>query len=159
MGKTTFIPQKLARLLVERKRLISVCESCTGGLISKYLTDIPGASKYYRGGIIAYSNEIKTKILGVKKPLISKHGAVSKIVAEKMASGIKKLMNTDIGIGITGIAGPSGGSKNKPVGLIFIAIAEGKTVISHELRLRGTRRNIREKAAMSALELTIKHIL
>jgi nicotinamide-nucleotide amidase len=113
----------LGKVIINKKKTVSTAESCTGGLISDRLTNTPNSSSYYKGGIIAYSNSIKTKLLNVNEELIKKYGAVSKQVALEMAKGIRKSMNVDIGLSTTGIAGPGGGSNDKPVGLVYIGIS------------------------------------
>jgi nicotinamide-nucleotide amidase len=117
------IEEVLGIMLKEQNLTLATAESCTGGLIGKLLTDIPGSSSYYLGGIISYGNEVKTGILGVQPLSISKYGAVSHEVASQMALGVRKLMQSDIGVSITGIAGPEGGSKEKPVGTLYIGLS------------------------------------
>ncbi len=141
----------LAKQLTRKKLTLSVCESCTGGMLSSMLTDIPGSSKYYVGGIVAYSNRIKEKIVGVKRSTLKKHGAVSAEVAREMASGVCRIFKSNIGIGITGIAGPSGGSKKKPVGLVYLGFASKKKTSVKKLLLKGSRDTIRKKACKEAL--------
>ena len=109
-------------LLRERSWTISTAESCTGGLIASFLTSIPGSSDYFRGGIIAYSNEIKKDILSVSPLTLKNFGAVSEETVKEMAAGIKKIFRTDVGISVSGIAGPAGGSKKKPVGTVILVL-------------------------------------
>ncbi len=142
----------LAKTLTNRKLTIAVAESCTGGLISSYLTDIPGSSKYFMLGIIAYSNGIKIKLLKVLEETILKHGAVSKETALEMANNIRHLAKTNIGLGITGIAGPGGSEHLKPVGTIFISVAIGHRVYFKKFMLKGGRLKIRKIAAKTALK-------
>jgi PncC family amidohydrolase len=104
---------------------ISSAESCTGGLISHIITNVPGSSEYYKGGVIAYANEVKENVLHVSKEILEEHGAVSAECAMAMAMGVRELLRTDVGIATTGIAGPTGGTPDKPVGLIYIALATG----------------------------------
>ncbi len=140
--------------LLKKKRLsLSVAESCTGGFLSKCVTEIPGCSDYYRGGIIAYDNQIKVRELRIPRPLIRKYGAVSGTIAKKMAQNVKVLFQTDIGIGITGIAGPSGGSRRKPVGLVYIAISRRRATPCSKHLFLGSRPEIQERAAHEALDL------
>jgi nicotinamide-nucleotide amidase len=145
------------RLLCTQKTL-SVAESCTGGLTSKILTDLPGSSRYFILGVITYSNKSKTKILGIPAKLIVKKGAVSKEVAEKMAHSIRRIAKTDYSIGITGIAGPTGATADKPVGTVFIAVSNNKKVISKKFLFKGKRSSIRNQASLSSLKL-LKSIL
>jgi nicotinamide-nucleotide amidase len=135
-----------------------VAESCTGGRLSDRLTNIPGSSSFFIGSIIAYRNTVKTKLLGVSPILIKRYGAVSAPVAAQMASGIRKRFKTSYGIAITGIAGPSGGSATKPVGLTYIAASSGKKTVSREYRFSGTRTGIKNQAATKAL-LLLKELL
>ena len=152
----------VGKKLRKKKLTLSVAESCTGGLISNRLTNVSGSSDYFKGGIIAYSNHIKQKILGVSPTLIKKHGVVSKEVALEMAKGVRRLVRTDIGIGVTGIAGPApyryrasptGGTKSKPIGLVYIALVTTGKQIVKEFRFKGSRKNIKLQASQAALNL------
>ncbi len=144
---------------LRRKRLtLSICESCTGGMFGSIITTIPGSSNYFKGGIIVYSNEIKKRIVGVKSLTLKKFGAVSRQTAQEMARGVRRITNSDISISITGIAGPGGGTKAKPVGLVYIAIADRKNTLVHKFMLTGGREQIRKKACVNALQLLIKFI-
>ena len=116
------LEQVIADLLIQNNLTVSTAESCTSGLLASRLTDIPGSSQYFKGGSVCYSNELKINDIGVDKDLIERYGAVSEEVAESLAKNIAKKNNTDIGIGITGIAGPGGGTEKKPVGLVFVGI-------------------------------------
>ena len=116
------LEQVIADLLIQNNLTVSTAESCTSGLLASRLTDVPGSSQYFKGGSVCYSNELKINDIGVAKDLIEKYGAVSEEVAESLAKNIAKKNNTDIGIGITGIAGPDGGTEKKPVGLVFVGI-------------------------------------
>lgn len=148
-------------LLVSRSLTIAVAESCTGGLLAQRLTNVPGSSAYFREGIVAYSNEAKVERLGVDRVLIEQFGAVSTEVAEAMAAGIRSRARTDLGVSITGIAGPSGGTVEKPVGLIFLGLAYAQGVLHRRLNV-GTepgRLGIRHLAAQAALNLIRLHLL
>lgn len=145
--------QKIGKILIQSQKKLSTAESCSGGLAGHRLTNVPGSSAYFSGGIIAYANEVKTKILGVPSFLLKKNGAVSAPTALKMASQARKLFKTDYGIGITGIAGPSGGSKPKPVGLVFIAVSDTKRTLCRSFRFKGRRIQIKNQAAEAALRL------
>ena len=116
------LEQVIADLLIQNNLTVSTAESCTSGLLASRLTDVPGSSKYFKGGSVCYSNELKINDIGLDKGLIERYGAVSEEVAESLAKNIAKKNNTDIGIGITGIAGPDGGTEKKPVGLVFVGI-------------------------------------
>ncbi|MGE5629812.1 MAG: competence/damage-inducible protein A [Caulobacteraceae bacterium] len=147
------------KLLLEKKKTIATAESCTGGIIGGRLTEIPGASESFMGGVITYSNEMKMKLLDVKKETLELYGAVSSQTAEEMAEGVRKLSNTDIGISITGIAGPGGGSDEKPVGLCYIGIATGNKVESHRFVFTGNRNKIRWNASGKALDIVRRTLL
>jgi nicotinamide-nucleotide amidase len=147
-----------ARLLIRKNMTIAVAESCTGGLLCKRLTDIPGSSSYLKEGIVAYSNEAKTRYLGVREKILKKFGAVSGETAAEMASGILKVSGADMGIAITGIAGPSGGSADKPVGTVYFGMSFPDRVSTYRRILTGDRDMIRERSADFALDL-IRHAL
>lgn len=148
------LAEVVGQKLAEKKQTIAVAESCTGGLVAKMITDVPGASKYFRGGWITYSNELKVSQLGVKKELIEQKGAVSSEVAAAMAAGAKLKASADYAIAVTGIAGPDGGSEQKPVGLVYISIALPDGVETEKF-LFGTRGRdfIRLRASQNALNL------
>jgi nicotinamide-nucleotide amidase len=149
----------VGRLLAERKETLAVAESCTGGLIGARITDVAGASSYFLQGVIAYANEAKIELLDVPSKLIEEHGAVSAEVAEAMASGIRKKANSDYGISVTGIAGPSGGTKEKPVGLVFIGYSDRDETKSIKMILPGDRYLIRWRASQAALDYLRRKIL
>lgn len=144
------------RLLIKKKMTIAVCESCTGGMLGSILTKTPGSSKYFVGGVIAYSNDVKHRIVGVKTETLNKYGAVSAEVAIEMAKGIRKITKSDIGIGITGIAGPTGASKEKPAGLVYISLSYKKMVCVEKFLFKRTREAIRKKACKVALTLLLR---
>lgn len=149
----------VGELLKKTGKHLAVAESCTGGAISRLITSIPGSSQYYKGGITAYSNDVKTALLGIDKALISQHGAVSREVAEAMAYGIRKLLSVDYSIAVTGIAGPEGGSVEKPVGTTWIAVSSPEKTFSKGFSFGEHRgRNI-EKASLAALNMLRKLIL
>jgi nicotinamide-nucleotide amidase len=138
---------------------LSVAESCTGGLLAQRLTDIPGSSKYFIEGVVAYANDAKTRTLGVEPMLLMEHGAVSAPVAEAMAEGIRRRAGTDFGLSITGIAGPGGGTEEKPVGTVFIALADDIKTEHRKLNLPGDRHLIRWRASQAALDLLRRRLL
>ncbi|MBK6428785.1 MAG: competence/damage-inducible protein A [Blastocatellia bacterium] len=138
---------------------IATAESCTGGLIAKRITDVPGSSEYFLEGLVTYSNGAKTRLLGVPQELIAEHGAVSAEVAEAMATGVKAVSGATIGVSTTGIAGPGGGTEQKPVGLVFIAIADDVQVEAKPYTLFGSRQEIRERASQIALDLIRRRFL
>jgi nicotinamide-nucleotide amidase len=133
------LPLVTGSLLKEKGLSIAIAESCTGGLIGKRITDIPGSSVYFRGGLITYSNESKINILGVNDHTLKDYGAVSNEVACEMADGARKLLNSNIGLSVTGIAGPGGANKNKAIGLVYIGFSDGNIITSYRLNFRGDR--------------------
>lgn len=149
----------VAKLLCDKKLTISTAESCTGGLIASMLIEYPGISEIFMEGEITYSNEAKMRRLGVKKETLDKYGAVSKEVAEEMAIGIAREAKTSIGISTTGIAGPGGGTLEKPVGLVYVGIYINGKVKIEKLELSGTRDRIRKRATLNALNILRKEIL
>jgi nicotinamide-nucleotide amidase len=152
-GQNT-MEEVVGRLLAKQSLTVSVAESCTGGLISHRLTQVPGSSAYLDRGIVCYSNQSKTELLGVPTSLLEKHGAVSAPVAAAMANGIRERSGTDIGLSVTGIAGPNGGTATKPVGLVFVGLdaGEGET-ITKEFRFHGDRHVIKQRSSQAALDL------
>jgi nicotinamide-nucleotide amidase len=149
----------IGNLLKARKETLSVAESCTGGLIGYRLTEVPGSSEYFREGAITYSNDAKTRNLGVPEALIEKHGAVSKQVAEAMASGMRQTAGTDYAISVTGIAGPTGGTEEKPVGTVFIGYSDNNETKSLKILLPGERNLIRWRSSQTALDYLRRKIL
>ena len=149
----------IARLLTEQNKTLAVAESCTGGLVSQRLTEIPGSSKFFIEGIAAYSNESKIRNLNVPAELIEQNGAVSAQVAEAMARGIREKADTDFAISITGIAGPDGGTPEKPVGTVFLGLAAKDETKSRLVTLPGDRHLIRWRASQAALDLLRRQLL
>ena len=143
----------VAMLLHKSNKTIAVAESCTGGLVSDKLTNIPGISEFFLGGVVAYSNKAKVDILDVPEEFILNHGAVSPQVAKAMAEGIQKRVSSNIGVGITGIAGPTGETKGKPVGLVYIAAVGNGFAEVKECRFRGSRIDIKNFSANTALNM------
>ncbi len=155
---STPIEQVVAETLIEQGRKLAVAESCTGGLMAKRITDFSGSSKYFERGFVTYSNESKVQLLGVRAEDIAAHGAVSAVVAEQMARGAAERAGVEAGVGITGIAGPEGGSAEKPVGTVFIAVHTPGGTAVRPYRFVGTRNTIRERAAQTALDLLRRHL-
>lgn len=151
------LQETVVELLKEQNKKIATAESCTAGILSGLITEISGSSSVFDMGITAYSNFIKTHALGVKKETLEQNGAVSPEVAVEMAEGIRKLTGSDIGVGITGVAGPRS-SENKPVGLVYVAITDNTYNFVKELRLTGSRDKIREVSAKTALDMTRRYL-
>ncbi|TKB07936.1 CinA family nicotinamide mononucleotide deamidase-related protein [Desulforhopalus sp. IMCC35007] len=149
----------VGNLLIGQSLTLSIAESCTGGLICSKITDTPGSSEYLLGGVVSYSNFLKSEYLGVSNDLLNKHGAVSREVAEAMAVGVRVRSKSDIGLSVTGIAGPSGGSDEKPVGTVYIAIATTEENWVTKFLFAGNRKQIREITAQSSLDLIRKYLL
>jgi nicotinamide-nucleotide amidase len=138
---------------------LATAESCTGGLIAERLTEVPGSSSYFMEGVVTYSNEAKTRLLGVPAELIEAHGAVSAEVAEAMARGVKERAGVDFGLAITGIAGPGGGTAEKPVGLVYIALADDAHTEHRRIMLPGDRHLIRWRSSQAALDLLRRRLI
>jgi PncC family amidohydrolase len=139
-------------LLRERGWTLSIAESCTGGLVCDRITDVPGSSDYFEGGMVNYSNESKAKHLRISLDYVKKYGAVSPQVARRMAQGVRKAFGTSFGLSATGVAGPAGGTKRSPIGRVFIGFTDGRRIWVKKLNLKGNRREIKEKATEKALQ-------
>ena len=148
--------QLLHKKLIKKKLTISVTESCTGGLLAHNLTKFANSSKYFQMGLTTYSNQAKIKILKVNKKIIKKYGAVSKECCKSMVQNLDKISKSKINVSITGIAGPGGASKNKPIGLVYIGIKKGKTVLIDKNKFKSKNRNSIQK---SSVQRVIKIIL
>jgi nicotinamide-nucleotide amidase len=135
-----------------------VAESCTGGLLAKRLTDLAGASRYLERGFVTYSNEAKFQLLGVSRDVLATHGAVSAPVAEQMAGGARKKAGVEVGVGITGVAGPDGGSEKKPVGTVYVAVSSPLGDVVRVHKFMGSRATVRERAAQTALDMLRRHL-
>ena len=147
------IEKAIVQLLTRQKGTLALAESCTGGFIANQITNVPGASKVFLGGVVAYSNEVKRKFLGVRAKTLEQHGAVSEATAAEMAEGTRKRFGADFAIAVTGIAGPTGGTKNKPTGTVFIALSGPfGTLVVHKLNRFG-REQFKKVTARQALEL------
>ena len=142
---------ELHRALVAAGVTVATAESCTGGLLATYLTEMPGSSAYFMGGVAAYANAAKISLLGVRPELIHQYGAVSREVAEAMAQGVRRCLGSQFGISLTGIAGPTGGSIDKPIGTVYCGLAGPHGVESWRWELAGSRGDIRGQAAIGAL--------
>ena len=148
----------VGRILLKKEKTLSVAESCTGGLIGNRLTDVAGSSTYYQGGVISYSNQAKVDLLGVSAETIQSHGAVSAETAREMAKGVRAVMHTDLGLAVTGIAGPDGGSRDKPVGTVHIALSSQTGTFTEKYRFWGRRKQIKLNSAMMALDWVRRYL-
>ncbi len=153
------IEAKIGQMLREKGLLLAVAESCTGGLISHRITSVAGSSDYFSGGVVAYANEVKVAILGVREMSLAENGAASTPVAKEMAEGVLRKLNADIAVATTGIAGPGGGTAEKPVGLVFIGLAtEGESEV-RPFKFEGDRMSVQKAASDAALEMIYNSLL
>jgi nicotinamide-nucleotide amidase len=158
-GRDT-MEEVVGRELIKRRLMLAVAESCTGGLIGHRLTQVAGSSAYVDRGAVCYSNRAKTEMLGVSAKLIARHGAVSKEVAAAMARGIRECANVSVGLSVTGIAGPGGGTEAKPIGLVYIGLDDGTgQPIAREFRFHGDRNVIKQRSSQAALDLLRRWLL
>ncbi|MEO5931524.1 MAG: competence/damage-inducible protein A [Candidatus Kapaibacterium sp.] len=146
------------RMLKERGLMLATAESCTGGMIGELITEIPGSSAYYLGGTVSYANSVKTELLGVPAELIEQHGAVSREVAEAMAAGVRQRLGADIAVSVTGIAGPDGGTPEKPVGTVWIGISSERGTRAEQFTLGKERGYIRQRASQQAIDIVRREI-
>jgi nicotinamide-nucleotide amidase len=151
--------QALGRLLAERRVTLAVAESCTGGLLAQRVSAVPGASRYFRGGVVAYANEAKRDLLGVPEALLAAHGAVSAAVARAMAEGARSRFGADLAVSTTGISGPDGGTPEKPVGLVFIGFADARGCEAHEFLFPFDRERHRLVTSQVALDWVRRALL
>jgi nicotinamide-nucleotide amidase len=156
------VDEQVAAALLDRRATVAVAESCTGGLLAARLTDLPGSSRYFRGGMVAYANEVKESAAGVDPALIEHHGAVSAEVARALARGASERLGADIGVGVTGVAGPGGGSAEKPVGLVWLSVVaagEPPSELTRSVQLPGGRTDVRERATTVAMHMLRRLLL
>ncbi len=152
------LSEVIGDLLREKSLTLSIAESCTGGLIQDHITDVPGSSDYFLGGIVSYSNDTKISVLGVNPKSLEQFGAVSNEVAEEMAQGVRKKIGTDIGIAVTGIAGPGGGTKEKPIGLVYIGFADSDSAYANKFLFGNDRVINKRRSAGTALGILWKNL-
>ena len=153
------LTQKLVNFLNKKKLKVSFAESCTGGLLSSYITSISGSSKVFTLGLVTYSNQTKINILKVPKKIIIKHGAVSYETCLSMVKNLNRISKTNISVSITGVAGPKGGTKQKPVGLVYIGIKKGNKILVKKFLFKSKKRNLIQKATVNqALKMILKII-
>ncbi|MHA1571342.1 MAG: competence/damage-inducible protein A [Alphaproteobacteria bacterium] len=153
------LAENVAALLQRRGDTLAVAESCTGGLICDMLTDVPGVSRCFLSGYVCYSNEAKIRELKVPAELIEQHGAVSREVAEALARGARRESGADFGLAVTGLAGPTGATETKPIGLVYISLADARHVVTETIRLHQDRRTIKDRAAKHALNLLRRRLI
>ncbi len=153
------IEKEIGDLLKQKGLTLGTVESATGGLIAHMITNVPGSSDYFKGAIVSYSNEIKMKVVGVKKETLTQYGAVSPQVAEEMAAGGKKLLGVDICLADTGIAGPGGATPGKVVGLFYLGLANKDGVTSYKHEFHGTREENKQSAAIAVLKMLSEYML
>ncbi len=158
MNEKKTLEMRVGELLTARGLTIACAESCTGGLLTSRLTDVAGSSAYVMGSVVSYTNTIKERLVGVRHETLAAHGAVSEETAREMAEGIRRAIRTDIGVGITGIAGPGGGTVEKPVGLVFIAISGVAGIIAHKKYFTGTRVENKRSSTESALSIIVEYL-
>lgn len=156
--KHASLETRIARALAERGLTLALAESCTGGLIGYRVTSVPGSSAWFRGAVVAYDNGVKSRLLGVKESTLRLRGAVSAETAAEMARGARKALGARVGLSVTGIAGPGGGTAEKPVGLVCAAVRGPRGGRVAEGRFRGGRERVRRRAADMALELLLDFI-
>tara|TARA_B100001750_G_scaffold241625_1_gene253488 strand:+ start:315 stop:791 length:477 start_codon:yes stop_codon:yes gene_type:complete len=149
----------IEKVLLEHKLTLAVAESTTGGKLAAKITSRSGCSRYFLGGIIAYHNQVKMRHLGVAETLINEYGAVSSPVAEQMARGVRELFNADVAVSTTGVAGPGGGSEEKPVGLVYVAVASARRVIAHRYVIGNQRESNNEQFTVKAFALLEAELL
>lgn len=153
---TSEIVKKLAQKLIVSGKTIATAESCTGGNIAHNITLLAGSSQYFLGGIVSYANEVKMNVLGVHKEDLEKYGAVSRAVVESMATGACKAIGSDYSVATSGIAGPGGGSEEKPVGTVWMAVSDGRKTVSKCWHFDGNREEIIEKATKTAIFMLLE---
>jgi nicotinamide-nucleotide amidase len=158
-GEGETLEEVIGRLLLQQKKWLAIAESCTGGRIAARITCVPGSSRYFDSACVTYSNRSKEDLLGVPKDLLQKKGAVSAEVAVAMAEGIRKTAGVDLGLSVTGIAGPDGGTPQKPVGLVYIALSDGRETIPERFQFHGDRETIQAEAAQMALEKVRQYLV
>jgi PncC family amidohydrolase len=152
------LEKRIGKMLLERSLTVGLAESCTGGLVASRITGVPGSSAYFMAGLVTYSNEAKTRFLSVPDKIIARHGAVSNVVAERMARGVRAAAGVDIGLSVTGIAGPAGGSPEKPVGTVFMALATKRKAFVRKFLFSGNRREVRKRSSEEALTMLLDYL-
>ncbi len=146
---------ELGKLLTAKNLTIACAESCTGGLLTSRLTDVPGSSAYVQGSIVSYSNDVKKSVLKVQAETLKNFGAVSEQTARQMSANVRELLKTDIGVGVTGIAGPGGGTAEKPVGTVYISVSDSRKTIVKLFNFSGSRSEIKNQACDAAMQMVM----
>lgn len=152
------LEEKVGALLTARGLSLVTAESCTGGQVADRLTNISGSSSYYLGGVVVYSNHLKEQLLGVSHATLEEHGAVSEATAREMARGARQRLDADLALAVTGIAGPQGGTPQKPVGLVYVALSSAATEVCERYQFNGDRLEIKQQSAEAALRLILAHL-
>jgi PncC family amidohydrolase len=152
------LEEVVGELLLPHGLWLATAESCTGGLIGHLITNVAGSSAYYLGGVTAYSNQAKVRLLGVRKETLEQHGAVSEETVLEMARGVRKAMGADIGISVSGIAGPTGGTPDKPVGTVWIGLSSARDVYARHFLWSGDRLAVKEQSAQAALKMVVEYL-
>lgn len=152
------LEERTARLLKDRQLTFSAAESCTGGLIAKRMTDVPGASAVFLGGVVSYTNGVKAHVLGVPQDVLDKYGAVSAPTAKAMAEGVRHLTGSDLAVSVTGVAGPDKDDRGNEVGTVFIALADGRETVVRKLDLGTGRERVRTMAAHHAFDMIRRYL-
>ncbi|UCH88295.1 MAG: CinA family protein [Thermoplasmata archaeon] len=147
---------ELGRILKQRGLSLATAESCTGGLLGHMITNVQGSSNYFLGGVVTYSNESKENVLGVTKETLGQYGSVSRECVLEMASGVRNLFQSELGLAISGIAGPEGGTEEKPVGTVFISLIDSKTSLTHQFLFDGDRIEIKKQTCLKAIKLIME---
>jgi PncC family amidohydrolase len=150
------LEEKLGFLMTQKRLSLATAESCTGGLLAGRITDVPGSSAYFLGGVVSYANEAKERLLGVDHVTLLEHGAVSEAVACQMACGIRQQLGADVAVGITGVAGPTGGTADKPVGLVWIGLSDKQGERARQFRWNSDRVGNRQLSVEAALHMLIE---
>ena len=158
MSGKSAIEKKIGGILVARGWKLGLAESCTGGLIGFRVTAVPGSSKWFRGGVVAYENRVKERLLGVRADTLREHGAVSAETAVEMARGARRALGAKVALSVTGVAGPDGGTRSKPVGLVYAAVSAGRKKACAQGRFKGGRERVRQQAADMALKLLLSFL-
>jgi PncC family amidohydrolase len=157
-SQETELEKQIGELLSERGWTLAVAESCTGGLLGHRITNVSGSSSYFQGGVISYSNEVKESILSVPEETLIEHGAVSEETAQAMAQGARRLLGTDVALSVTGVAGPTGGTPEKPVGLVYVGLAAEGADLWEKHIWQGDRAENKQQSAEAALNLLLKYL-